>query len=206
MNINKKKIIFVILAGGESKRFGGGFKTFSKINNKSIFNRILEKLKKNEIEILINANQSHEEFIRSNLPIINDKKKGFLGPLAGIHSSISWCLKEYKDKEWVFTVPSDTPFLPENLLDEFCNKLKKNVEILVARSNNKVHPVISMWNVNLLNSLEKELSQKNRKIMTLVEKHNFNFVDFDYQIVDPFFNINTVDDLKTAENFDHLNA
>ena len=54
MNINKKKIIFVILAGGKSKRFGGGFKTFSKINNKSIFNRILEKLKKNEIEILIN--------------------------------------------------------------------------------------------------------------------------------------------------------
>ena len=206
MNINKKKIIFVILAGGESKRFGGGFKTFSQINNKSIFNRILEKLKKNEIEILINANQNHEEFQKSKLPIIKDKKEGFLGPLAGIHSSISWCLKEYKDKEWIFTVPSDTPFLPENLLDKFCNKLEQNIEILVARSNNKVHPVISMWNVNLLNSLEKELSQKNGKIMTWVEKHNFDFVDFDYKIYDPFFNINTIDDLKKAENFDHLNG
>ena len=205
MNINKKKIIFVILAGGESKRFGGGLKTLSKINNKSIFNRILEKLKKNEIEILINANQSHEEFIRSNLPIINDKKKGFLGPLAGIHSSISWCIKEYKDKEFVFTVPSDTPFLPENLLEKFCNKLEKNVHILVARSNNKVHPVISMWNVNLLNSLEKELSLKNRKIMTWVERHNFDYVDFNYKTFDPFFNINTTNDLKSAENLDHLN-
>ena len=206
MNINKKKIIFVILAGGESKRFGGGFKTLSKINGKSIFIRILEKLKKNEIEILINANQNHEEFQKSKLPIIKDKKEGFLGPLAGIHSSISWCLKEYKDKEWIFTVPSDTPFLPENLLDKFCNKLEQNIEILVARSNNKVHPVISMWNVNLLNSLEKELSQKNRKIMTWVEKHNFDYVDFDYKIFDPFFNINTINDLKRAEDFDHLNG
>ena len=206
MNINKKKIIFVILAGGKSKRFGGGFKTFSKINNKSIFNRILEKLKKNEIEILINANQNHEEFKKSKLPIIKDKKQGFLGPLAGIHSSISMCIKEYKDKEWVFTVPSDTPFLPENLLDEFCNKLQQNVEILVARSNKKIHPVISMWNVNLLNSLEQELNQKNRKIMTWVEKHNFDYVDFDYKILDPFFNINTTNDLEKAESFDHLNG
>ena len=204
--MNKKKIIFVILAGGESKRFGGGFKTFSKINNKSIFNIILERLKKNEIEILINANKIHKEFQKSSLPIIKDKKKGYLGPLAGIHTAISFCLKYYKDKEWVFTVPSDTPFLPENLLDEFCNKLQQNVEILVARSNNKVHPVISMWNVNLLNSLEKELSQKNRKIMTWVEKHNFDYVDFDYKIFDPFFNINTTNDLEKAESFDHLNG
>ena len=206
MNINKKKIIFVILAGGKSKRFGGGFKTFSKINNKSIFNRILEKLKKNEIEILINANQIHKEFQKSKLPIIKDEKQGFLGPLAGIHTSISYCLKHYKDKEWVFTIPSDTPFLPENLLDEFCKKLEQNVEILVARSNNRFHPVISMWKVNLLNSLEKELSLKNRKIMTWVERHNFDYVDFDYKIFDPFFNINTIDDLKKAENFDHLNG
>ena len=42
--------------------------------------------------------------------------------------------------------------------------------------------------------------------MTWVEKHNFTFVDFDYKKVDPFFNINTTSDLKTAENFDHLIA
>tara|TARA_A100001011_G_C14301807_1_gene841127 strand:- start:45 stop:665 length:621 start_codon:yes stop_codon:yes gene_type:complete len=206
LNINKNKILFVILAGGESKRFGGGFKTFYKINNKSIFERILKILKKNKIEIVINANKNHEQFKKFNLPIIKDKKKGFLGPLAGIHSSIDWCLNKYQTKEWVFTVPSDTPFLPDNLLNHFCNKLNQNVQILVARSNKKVHPVVSMWNVNLLKSLEKELNQNNRKIMNLVEKHNFNFVDFDFEIVDPFFNINTVEDLKIAKNFDQLNA
>ena len=63
-----------------------------------------------------------------------------------------------------------------------------------------------MWNVKLLKSLEKELNKKNRKIMSWVEKHNYTFVDFDYEIIDPFFNINTVDDLRTAENFNHLIA
>ena len=63
-----------------------------------------------------------------------------------------------------------------------------------------------MWNINLLKSLENELGQEKRKIMTWVEKHNFNYVDFDFKNVDPFFNINTIDDLRSAEKFDHLNA
>jgi Molybdopterin-guanine dinucleotide biosynthesis protein A len=96
--------------------------------------------------------------------------------------------------------------LPENILDKFCEKIESKTEILIARSNNKVHPVVSMWKVSLFDSLEKELKQENRKIMTLVEKHNFNLVDFNYENIDPFFNINTIDDLKIAEKFDHLNA
>ncbi len=206
MKINKNKIIFVILAGGQSRRFGGGFKTFSKINNVTIFERILKVLKKNEIEILINTNNDHSLFSKTNLPIVKDKKKGFLGPLAGIHSSISWVINKYPNKEWIFTVPSDTPFLPEYILDKFCQNLDSRTEILIAKSNNKIHPVVSMWNVNLLKSLENELSQENRKIMNWVEKHRFEYVDFGKSNIDPFFNINTINDLRTAEKFDLLNA
>ena len=206
MSIDSKKIIFVILAGGRSKRFGGGFKTFSLIHKKTILEIIIEKLKKNKIEILINANENHPKFNKTELPIIVDKKKGFLGPLAGIHASIDKCINDYPNKEWVFTVPSDTPFLPENILEKFCNKIKTDSEILIARSNNKIHPVVSMWNINLFKSIEIELNQNRRKIMTWVEKHNFTFVDFDYQTVDPFFNVNTIEDLKIAENFNKFNA
>ena len=91
-------------------------------------------------------------------------------------------------------------------MEKFCNKIKTDSEILIARSNDKIHPVVSMWNINLFKSIEIELNQNRRKIMTWVEKHNFTFVDFDYKKVDPFFNINTTSDLKTAENFDHLIA
>ncbi len=201
LNINIKKIIFVILAGGRSKRFGGGFKTFSLINNKSILDIIIEKLQRNKIEIFINVNESHEKFSVTKLPIILDKKKGHLGPLAGIHASMEMCVKNYPNKEWIFTVPSDTPFLPENILEKFSEKIDLNSDILIARSDNKIHPVVSMWRISLLKSIERELDQNNRKIMTCVEKHNHSFVDFESEMIDPFFNINTKEDLKTAENF-----
>ena len=56
MNINKKKILFAILAGGQSKRFGGGLKAFAKINGITILDKIINKLKKYSNEIIINAN------------------------------------------------------------------------------------------------------------------------------------------------------
>ena len=54
MTINKKKILFAILAGGQSKRFGGGFKAFAKINGITILDKIINKLKKYNNEIIIN--------------------------------------------------------------------------------------------------------------------------------------------------------
>ena len=118
MYINKEEILFSILAGGQSKRFGGGIKTFSKINGKPIIKQIIKTLSKFSNDIIINTNNLNE-FENLNYPIIKDKFDGFLGPLAGIHASILWTKNNYSKKEWVFTVPSDTPFLPANLLDKF---------------------------------------------------------------------------------------
>ena len=97
LSINKNKIIFVILAGGLSKRFGGGFKTFAKFNNKSIFERIESNLKANKIDIVINTNFSDEKFINKNYLIIPDLEKDFKGPLAGIYASMNWLIKKHRD-------------------------------------------------------------------------------------------------------------
>ena len=138
LSINIKKIIFVILAGGRSKRFGGGFKTFSLINSKTILEIIIEKLQRNKIEIFINVNESHEKFSATKLPIISDKKKGHLGPLAGIHASMEMCVENYPNKEWVFTVPSDTPFLPENILEFSSNKINHLITHIRITSSNLI--------------------------------------------------------------------
>ena len=152
MTINKKKILFAILAGGQSKRFGGGFKAFAKINGITILDKIINKLKKYNNEIIINANDLRN-FNKINYPIIEDKFKGFLGPLAGIHTSMLWAKENYTNKEWVFTVPSDTPFLPDNLLDKFLEAYDENINILIARSNSRHHPVIAMWHISLITCL-----------------------------------------------------
>ncbi len=198
MNIYKEKILFAILAGGQSKRFGGGFKTFKKINGTTMLNQIIKTLKNFSNDIIINANNI-DEFKNLNYPIVKDKFEGFLGPLAGIHASILWTKNNNSKKDWVFTVPSDTPFLPSNLLEEFLSSYSFDTDILIARSNQRHHPVIAMWHVSLLKSLENELKSKNSKIMLWVKKHKYKFVDFDTNQEDNFFNINTHEDLTKAK-------
>ena len=198
MNINKEKILFAILAGGQSKRFGGGFKTFTKISGTTILNQIIKTLSNFSNDIIINANNLYE-FKNLNYPIVKDKFDGFLGPLAGIHASILWTKENNLKKEWVFTVPSDTPFLPSDLLDKFLSSYSLGTNILIARSNQRYHPVIAMWHVSLLKSLENELKSKNSKIMLWVKKHKYKFVNFDINQENNFFNINTQEDLTNAK-------
>ena len=204
MTIKKKKILILLLAGGLSRRFGGGIKTFAKINGITIFEKIIGGLKKQGVNIIINANSNHKIFSNSKLPIIADIKKNFQGPLAGIYTSMVWVKEKKLDIEWILSVPSDTPFLPNNLLDVFVSKINKTKKILIARSNNKIHPVIGIWNINLLKNLEQELKSDNRKIMEWVYKNEYDIVDFPVKFYDPFFNINNKEDIIEAEQIEKI--
>ena len=204
MTIKKKKILILLLAGGLSRRFGGGIKTFAKINGVTIFEKIIGGLKKQGVNIIINANSNHKIFSNSKLPIIADVKKNFQGPLAGIYTSMVWVKEKKLDIEWILSVPSDTPFLPNNLLDVFVSKINKTKKILIARSNNKIHPIIGIWNINLLKNLEQELKSDNRKIMEWVYKNEYDIVDFPVKFYDPFFNINNKEDIIEAEQIEKI--
>ena len=94
--------------------------------------------------------------------------------------------------------------LPINLLNSFKSKIKNENNILIARSNGKIHPVVGLWNINLLDKLKKELQSDNRKIMNWVSKNKYDFVDFPVHDYDPFFNINTKEDLIEAERIEKI--
>ena len=117
--INKSKTILVILAGGQSRRFGGGYKTLYKFNKISILDRIIQNFKKLKMEIVLNVNSNEDQFIKTGLYLIKDELENFQGPLAGIYSSMKWVLENRKNIEWIFTSPSDTPFLNKNLVNKF---------------------------------------------------------------------------------------
>ncbi len=195
--INKSQTIIVILAGGQSRRFGGGYKTLNRLNHISILDRIIQNFKKLEIEIVLNVNSNEEQFLKTGLHLIKDELKNFQGPLAGIFSSMKWILENKKNIEWVFTSPSDTPFLNKSLVDKFLSTNYNNkTNIVIAKSFNKIHPVIGFWHISLIKSLEEFLAKDNRKIMHWVEQQNYellNFKDKNY-----FFNINTQADLVEA--------
>ena len=195
--INKSKTIIVILAGGQSRRFGGGYKTLYKFNKISILDRIIQNFKKLEVEIVLNVNSNEDQFLKTGLHLIKDELENFQGPLAGIYSSMKWVLENRKNIEWIFTSPSDTPFLNKNLVNKFLSTDYNNkTKIVIAKSSNKTHPVIGFWHISLIKSLEEFLAKENRKIMHWVEGQNYEILNFENK--NNFFNINTKADLEEA--------
>ena len=195
--INKSKTIIVILAGGQSRRFGGGYKTLYTFNKMSILDRIIQNFKKLEMEIVLNVNSNEEQFLKTGFHLIKDELENFQGPLAGIYSSMKWVLENRKNIEWIFTSPSDTPFLNKNLVNKFLSTDYNNkTKIVIAKSSNKTHPVIGFWHISLIKSLEEFLAKENRKIMHWVEGQNYEILNFENK--NNFFNINTKTDLEEA--------
>ena len=195
--INKSKTIIVILAGGQSRRFGGGYKTLHKFNNISLLDRILQNFNQLEIEIVLNVNSNEDQFLKTGLQLIKDEIENFQGPLAGIYSSMKWVLENRKHIEWIFTSPSDTPFIHSKLVNKFLRtKYVDKTKIVIANSCNKTHPVIGFWHISLFKSLEDFLAKDNRKIMHWVEGQNYELINFENK--NYFFNINSKSDLTEA--------
>ncbi len=195
--INKFKTQLVILAGGQSKRFGGGFKTLHKFNNQSLLNRILNNYANLNIQVALNVNSSEIEFSKTGLDLIKDETENFQGPLAGIYSSIKWIYQKNKNIEWILTTPSDTPFLFAEIINKFFKtEFKENSKIILAKNAGKIHPVIGLWHISLLKNLEEFLKKDDRKIMNWVKLQDYEVLNFENK--NHFFNINTKSDLEEA--------
>jgi molybdenum cofactor guanylyltransferase len=192
------KILALIMIGGESKRMGGGIKSFIKFNNKTLFDRILYRVKPQIQNIIINSNQNDERLIKYNIPMIKDLKKGYLGPLAGIHSGMHWIINNDPQIEWLVTLPGDTPFIPNNLISSFKKKSSLKSKIILAKSNDKTHPIVGAWHISLFRNLDTELDKGVRKIMSWAQMHQINYINFPSENYDPFFNINRKEDIEVA--------
>ena len=203
MQKNIEEICAVIMTGGKSSRMGGGIKSFKKFNNKMIFDRIYTILNNQIKNIIINTNTKEKYFKKYNRIIIKDKITGHLGPLAGIHASLYWINKNMPKVNWLISIPGDTPFIPKDLIDRLYLKAKINKkQIVLAKSNNHIHPVIGIWNMNLLESLEYNLLSGERKTIVWAKKHELDFEEFFEENYDPFFNINYEEDLIRAKEIE----
>ena len=71
--------------------------------------------------------------------------------------------------------------------------------IVTASSDNRKHPVFSLWNVKITEDLEHSLKKKNLKIESFTKKFKTKVVNFPIKDYDPFYNINYEQDLVKAK-------
>lgn len=194
-------LIGVVLAGGLSRRMGEQEKSLLELGGKPIISHVIERLKSQTSNILINANGDPARFSRFGLPVQADTVEGFAGPLAGILAGMRWCETNAQNCKYVLSVASDTPFFPNSLAEKLLAEIPKDQDaIALASSDNRRHPVFGLWSISLADDLHKFLAdEENRKVMLFVERYPNCIVDFEFETSDPFFNVNTPEDLVVAQ-------
>ena len=194
-------LLGVILAGGLSRRMNKKNKFLKKFDKKTLIEIIIDRATRQVPDIIINANINKSYFRKIKLEVIKDSIGGFKGPLAGILAGMEYGKK--KNYKWLITFPCDAPFFPLNLVKKFLEKLKNSkYKIVIAKSNNRTHPVFGIWSISLKDSLIDAIKKDNiRKIDLFIKQHNHAVLNFKYTKIDPFFNINDLSDLKKAKEY-----
>lgn len=190
-----------VLAGGLARRMGGGDKVLRELAGRTILDRTIERLQPHCEALAINANGDPGRFTTFGLPVIADSIDGYAGPLAGILAGMDWCTQTSPDIDWLVTAPADCPFLPEDLVPRLISEREaSNADIVVAESGGRIHPVIALWRVDLRNALRNYLEQDgSRKVESWIKTHRTAVARWSDDPYDPFFNVNTPDDLAMAE-------
>jgi len=198
--MNDNNILAVVLAGGQSKRFGED-KNQAKLGNLTLLEHVLAKVSKKFEKILIISNQNLNLKMLNSITIIQDCIQGNLGPLVGVLSAMKWIKKNNKQYQWIATFPSDTPFFDTSIIEKYKSRINLNESLLYfVRSNQKRHNIFGLWSVKLMDTLENDLINNNfRKVEEWADKIGVETINVKIDKFDPFLNINTKTDLKEAE-------
>ncbi len=194
----------LILAGGRATRMGGGQKGLKLLRDRPLIAWVAARLASQCAALIVSSNDNSTGL---DLPVIADISPGFQGPLAGIEAGLVW-LQQEKPKqeqskiEWLLSAPADCPFLPADLVERLHQACLDETRLCaMASSSGQAHPVVALWHVSLLMDLQAGLqSGATRKVGDFLKRHRAIEVEWAADMIDPFFNINTLEDLSLAEN------
>ena len=195
------KLVGLLLAGGQSRRMGGGDKTLRSLGGIPLLEHVIERLRPQVDTLVLNANGDPSRFAKFGLPVVADSVPGFAGPLAGVLAGLEWAAAHRADCPFVVSVATDAPFLPTDLTSRFIEAIERDAaDLACAASDGRSHPVFGLWPVRLRNDLRRAVVEEGiRKVDQWTARHRLVTVSFLIDPIDPFFNANRPEDLATAE-------
>ena len=187
-------ICAVIVAGGRSSRMGRD-KAFELVRGRSIIDRVIAVLEGQVSDIVVNANTGGNAFGIVGLPVIGDLRTDIRSPLAGLHAALVHA--DAQGCEAVVTVPCDAPFLPSDLVARLG---AANQPAAVAASAGRQHWLTGRWSTALLRDLTAAMDmQRAPRLQDWARMCDARVVDWPAEPYDPFFNVNTPEELAEAE-------
>ena len=195
--MDHNNVLGVVLAGGKSQRFGED-KSQVKLGDKILIDYILSEIIDEFNEVLVVSNNSINFRKSKKISLIQDFKKD-LGPLGGVLTAMKWVKDNNKDYQWISTFPADTPFFKNQILKDFLQNINQEEDkLFFIKSNNTRHNIFGIWSIDLIDKLEEDLARGERKVEFWANSVGVKNIEMEFDNKDPFFNINTKEDLKKA--------
>jgi molybdopterin-guanine dinucleotide biosynthesis protein A len=199
-------ILGLLLAGGQSRRMGGGDKALRLLGGRPLLQRVVDRMRPQVAALILNANGDPARFAGFGMPVVADSIPDFAGPLAGILAGLDWAAAHRPDCPVIASVATDAPFLPENLVSNLHEGMEaEGAELACAASAGQPHPVIGLWPVRLRDDLRHALVEEGiRKVDVWTSRYRLATVSFpelslgDGLAIDPFFNANRPEDFARA--------
>jgi len=196
-----KDIPGVILAGGKATRMGGGDKGLRDVGGQRLIDHVIERLSPQCAALAINANGAPGRFAEFALPVLPDSLPDHPGPLAGVLAGLDWAAEQ--GFEAIVTAAADTPFFPRDLVARLREAAgPEGLALAGSRDENGKlwrHPTFGLWPVALRDDLRAALEGGLRKIVLWTDAHQAGLAEFPAGPFDPFFNVNTPEDIAEAE-------
>jgi len=195
----KTPVVGVILAGGLSRRMGGGDKGLRPLGGKPILRHVIDRARPQVTHLILNANGDPGRFAEFGLPVVADSVPDFAGPLAGVLAGLDWAGSNAPDCAHVATFAGDSPFLPRDLVARMMAALGA-ADLVSVRSAGQDYPIVGLWPIRLREHLRRAMVEEEmRKVDRWTARYRLEVVEFAADPVDPFFNANRPDDLAEAE-------
>ncbi|WP_367714557.1 molybdenum cofactor guanylyltransferase MobA [Nitratireductor sp. GISD-1A_MAKvit] len=191
----------IILAGGASRRMGGGDKGLLRLNSQTLLDCVAGRLSSQVGHLALNANGNPERFAGVDIDIIADPLPEPVGPLGGVLAGCLWSRRTFPKATHIVTVAVDTPFFPSDLVDRLFAAASPSRRPVLAECGTRLHPVFALWPVEIADHLARHLAEGGtRRVSAYALDHLAGTVaEFPMEDgFDPFFNINTPDDLDLA--------
>ena len=194
-------ILGVILAGGQSRRFGGGDKGFADLDGRPVLSHVIERFRPQVGRLILNANGDLSRFASFGLEVVADREIPGQGPLSGILTALEWAKRHAPDCTAVATVSTDVPFLAPNLIQRL--EAERGDGVAIAVSAGRRHPTIAIWPLTSREAVADALQRGALSVDALAASLNavavpFPMGEIDGVTIDPFFNVNRPEDLVAA--------
>jgi molybdopterin-guanine dinucleotide biosynthesis protein A len=192
----------VLLAGGVASRMGGGDKSLRTLAGQPILAHVIARIRPQVPTLILNTNGDPARFAEWGLPVAADAIPDYPGPLAGIHAGMCWVQDNYPEVADIVSIPTDTPFLPTDLIERLqAAREADGAEIVVASSGGQAHPVVALWPVRLAAELHRLVTEDGmRRVTDFARLYSVAYADFAVTGIDPFFNVNRPGDLELAQS------